>query len=101
MNGRLALCCGRGSCLAGCVAACQTDAHHHHPSPFRRHWQVTADGVPVIWHDNYLVHGDPSAPGGWVGDWGLGACLLCGGVWATRLRVAPSSTYTHKHPHPP
>lgn len=24
--------------------------------------QVTADGVPVIWHDNYVVTGDPSAP---------------------------------------
>ena len=24
--------------------------------------QVTADGVPVIWHDNYVVTGDPAAP---------------------------------------
>ena len=24
--------------------------------------QVTADGVPVIWHDNYVVTGDPTAP---------------------------------------
>jgi len=24
--------------------------------------QVTSDGVPVIWHDNYVVTGDPKAP---------------------------------------
>lgn len=24
--------------------------------------QTTADGVPVIWHDNYIVFGDPSHP---------------------------------------
>lgn len=24
--------------------------------------QVTADGIPVIWHDNYVVTGDPLAP---------------------------------------
>ena len=24
--------------------------------------QVTADGVPVIWHDNYVVTGNPAAP---------------------------------------
>ena len=24
--------------------------------------QVTADGIPVIWHDNYVVTGDPQAP---------------------------------------
>ena len=24
--------------------------------------QVTADGVPVIWHDNYVVTGDPAVP---------------------------------------
>ena len=24
--------------------------------------QVTSDGIPVIWHDNYVVTGDPQAP---------------------------------------
>ena len=37
---------------------------HAAPPPPPMRAQVTADGVPVIWHDNYLVHGEPSAPGG-------------------------------------
>lgn len=48
--------------------------------------QTTADGVPVIWHDNYIVSSSASKPG-----WGLvGWALWCwaAGQSSLQARVA-------------